>query len=111
MEGFIFERSGGGLRAWHPDWTSSWGSPGSIWRIASTRLLRGCRVGQELRYRQQAVAADREHRHEAGAAVAVHPQLAYRPPVLAPPKASSMRLRIRWARPIAPVACGTRIDR
>src|SRR5438309_1750139 len=110
-ERFIFERSGGGPRALHPRWTSPSSSPGSIRRIASTRLLRGCRIGQELRYPQQTVTADRQHRDEACTAIAAHPHLAHRPSVLAPPKGFFDALADTLARPIAPMARGACIDR
>src|ERR1700732_2559328 len=84
IERFIFERSGAGPRALHPEWTSPLSSLGSIWRIASTRLLCRYRIGEQLRHPQQAVAADREHRHEAGTAEAAHPHLAQRASDLAP---------------------------
>src|SRR5882762_1319843 len=111
IERFIFERSGGRARALHPGWTSPSGSPGSIRRIASTRLLRRCRIGQELRYPQQTVTADRQHRHEACAAIAAHPHLAHRPSVLTPAKGFLDAFADTLARPIAPVARGARIDR
>src|SRR6266403_3890234 len=110
-ERFIFERSGGGVRALHPGWGSSWNSPGWIRRIASTRLLRGCRIGQELRYPQQTVTADRQQRHEACAAIAAHPHLAHRPSVLAPAEGFLDALADALARPIAPVARGACINR
>src|ERR1700740_38011 len=110
-ERFIFERSGGGARAWHPGSTSSWSSRGSIRWITSTRPLRRCRIGQELRYPQQTVTADPRHRHEPSTAIAAPPHLAHRPSVLAPAKSFLDALADALARPIAPVACGACIDR
>src|SRR6201982_2401224 len=85
-ERFIFERSGGQPRACGRVGPRSLSSRGSIREIPSTRLLCRYWLGQELRHPQQAVAADREHRHEAGTAITAHPHLAHRPPVRAPDK-------------------------
>ncbi len=84
IERFIFESSGHEPEVSHPGLGGAWSFFGSIWRTASTHLLGGCRVGQELGHPQQAVAADGERRHEASAAEAAYPHLAHRASVFSP---------------------------
>src|SRR5579863_9686856 len=111
IEQFIFESSGAGLRGCGRVGPRSLSSRGSIRQIASTRPLCRYRLGQELRHPQQAVAADREHRHEAGTAITAHPHLAHGPSVLAPAEGFFDALADALAGSIAAVARGTRIDR
>src|SRR6202034_1271647 len=108
---FIFERSGGQPRACTRVGPISLGSRRPIWQMASTRLLCRYRFGQQLRHPQQAVAADREPRHEACVAITAHAHLAQRPSVLAPAKGFLDALADTLARPIAPMARGACIDR
>src|SRR5215510_10589362 len=86
IERLIFDGSGAGSRACNVVSAKFSSSCGSIRRIASTRPLPRHQswFGQELRHPQQAMAADGEHRHEAGVAVTTHPHLAHGPAVFAP---------------------------
>lgn len=49
--------------------------------ISSTPVLRRRRIGEELRHSQQAVAADREHRHEEATLIHIRSAHAARPSI------------------------------
>jgi len=79
--------------------------------ISSIPVLRWCWIGEQLRNPQQAVAADREGRHERNARQSAHPHLAQRPPVLAPAKDFFDPLAQALAGQVAAMARRAPIDR